>query len=321
MDPVNVESLDGWIPVRVRAHEPAVEWAVLNEPLTAPFFEQTVDRAMHRPFNGVFARVTPLETLDALADVAEPVVPAGVILHMSRCGSTLITQLLSRIRGVAALSEPQPLDAVLRLRGRAPGGDATIVRYLRGLVHAFASALPQRRIVLKFNASHALLLPLIAEAWPAAPRLFVFREPREVLRSQRRSSGPELFPGAIDPQLLCFHDPPTDISEYGARTLAAFCEAALGDSSSPRMLFVDHASLPDAVFTRIAPHFGIVLSDEDRDAMRAITALDVKANVIRPEAEDDALAIESIDRLAVRWLDEPFARLRARTVTPAAAER
>src|SRR6185437_13560164 len=95
-----------WVPAQVRwtAAGPVVDWCHLGDlRFIAPFFEQTIDDAMAHPFNLLFARSTPL------ADIAhhEPELrPAGLIFHMSRCGSTLVSRMLAALPRNVVLSEP-----------------------------------------------------------------------------------------------------------------------------------------------------------------------------------------------------------------------
>ena len=63
---------------------------------TDPFLDETVQRALRHPFRMLFRHQTPLRGLDALV-AGNPGLPtAGIILHVSRCGSTLISQAFSR---------------------------------------------------------------------------------------------------------------------------------------------------------------------------------------------------------------------------------
>src|SRR5262249_57696026 len=96
---------------------PLVDWWHLGGVrFTDPFFEQTIATAMAHPFNLLFRPATQLR---ALAAPATPELrPAGLIFHMSRCGSTLVAQMLAALAGNVVLSEPTPLDHVLRAPAR-----------------------------------------------------------------------------------------------------------------------------------------------------------------------------------------------------------
>jgi Sulfotransferase family len=311
VDALDRESLRGWTPVRVAVRHPAIEWAIVDRPFTDPFFEQTAHVAMQHRFNQIFARRTPLDILDELG--AEPVrAPAGLIVHMSRCGSTLITQMLARLPNVVVLSEPQPFDGLLRLRDRGHAdADKTLVRRLRGLMRALAPDSDEPRVVVKLHAWHVLELSLLARACPQTPVVFVFREPRGVLRSQARNAGAEVLAGTIDPAYAGIRDA-AELArpDYGARVLAAMCEAALRHAATGEMLFVDYETLPDAVFTRVLPFLGLPFSGADESVLREIARNHTKreGERFRPDA---ALVGPALDAQAARWLDAPYAALRA----------
>ena len=314
VDPLTVASLRAWTPVRLRggAGEPLLDWAVLDEPFTAPFFEQTAHRAMQHPFNAAFTRTMPLAAVDELAAALPPLEPAGFVFHMSRCGSTLISQMLSRLSETLVLSEPQPLDGLLRLRRIGGWDDASAVRRFRGLLQMLCRPLrEERRSFVKFQAWHVLELPLIAQAFPATPWIFAFREPRAVLRSQWKVAGSEIVPGALDPRSAGIEPaalPAVPQHEYGARVLAAFCEAALAHAPRGRALFVDYATLPDADFTGVLPFLGVAPTVDETARMHEVATIDAKwGGAFVPATAPNASA--EIESLAAQWLDPAYARL------------
>jgi hypothetical protein len=313
---VNAASLRGWTPVWVSANgtEPEVEWAVVNEPFTDAFFEQTTDRAMRHPFNQAFARRMPLRVLERFDADAPGIAPAGFVFHMSRCGSTLISQMLAQLSSTVVLAEAQPLDALLRLRRRGVD-DATLIGWLRGMMSALAQPRAgEQRLFVKFHAWHVLELPLIARAFPAVPWIFVFREPRAVLRSQARIPGAELDPSSTSPAFVGL-----DFTEavrigpaaYGARVIAAFCEAALRYADCGRSAFVEYTSLPEIVVSGVLGFFGVETTADELQRMRETAPRDTKGDgVFRPRT-DDRDDGGTIDSLAAEFLDAPYAALRA----------
>ncbi len=312
-----VASLCGWTPVHVAATMPRIDWAVFAQPLLQPFFEQDAELAMRRPFNQLFARRTSLDVLDALADAPGVREPAGIIVHVSRCGSTLAAQMLAQLPSLVVLSEAQPFDGVLRRRGNPALDDARLARLLRGLVRAFDPG-DGRRILIKLHAWHALHLDLLRRAFPSAPYVVMFREPRAVLRSQHDRIGAELMPGAIPPALLGTDPAELAAPDYGARVVAAFCEAALRHAAGARSLFVDYADLPGAVLERMSPFLGVVPSAQEREAMRAVAALHTKRSLegvgvkgVASLVADERAVPDELDAQARRRLDEPYAALRA----------
>ena len=175
--------LAGWTPVALRwtGDRPLIRWCFTDGvAFTDPFFEQTIERCLADPFRLLFWRDTAVGCPDVAA--AGPTLePAGFIFHMSRCGSTLASQMLATLPHVTVMSEPDPIDAILRaLRSRPDVSEAQAVDWLRWMV----AVLGQRRrpehtrYVVKLGASAILHLPLFRAAFPNARCVFVYRDPR-----------------------------------------------------------------------------------------------------------------------------------------------
>ena len=177
---------------------------------------------------------------------------------MSRCGSTLASQMLSALPGSVVISEAGPIDSVLRAQFRDPSvSAATRIEWLRWVV----SALGQRRsgnethLFIKFDSWSALELPLIRQAFPGVPWVFLYSNPVEVLVSQLRKRGAHMVPGTMEPALFgmnlaeAFEMQP---EQYCARVLALTCEAALQHHQSCAGLMINYEQLPDALWTSLA---------------------------------------------------------------------
>ena len=82
------------------------------------------------------------ERLDTLLDVQREIPgmqPAGLIFHMSRCGSTLISQMLAAEPANIVLSEAAPIDDILRAHFRQPGlPEQQRVEWLQAMVKVLA---------------------------------------------------------------------------------------------------------------------------------------------------------------------------------------
>ncbi|HEX4695933.1 sulfotransferase [Sphingomonas sp.] len=261
---------------------PAVDWAYFGAmPLTDPFFEDTRRRTNWRPLNQLCRVRTPLNALASAMPPGEQCAPDALIFHMSRCGSTLVSQMLAAVPTNVVVSEAAPLDAVIQLAHTNPDLPAD---HRIELIRAMASALgrdrfgKRARFVIKLDSWHTLALPLIRAAFPGTPWIFLFRDPVEVMVSHKRIHGSQMVQGMMPPGFYGFDDSaliPAD--EFAARALAAVCGAAIEHRGAGGGMFVDYASLPDAVEERILPHFGIVPTDAERATMRAATARDAKA--------------------------------------------
>jgi hypothetical protein len=260
---MELADLARWTPVRFdfSGPAPAVDWADLSaERFVEPFFDHTVARWASGPRALPLVR-TGLEALVAL-DGEPSLEPAGMIFHLSRCGSTLVSRLLGTLPGVVVLAEPAPLNALLRLNPDRVD-EAALVRLVRLLVRALGRCRhgDERRLVLKCTSWNIRRRAVLTAAFPETPWIWVQRDPVRVLASlladppgwlgfqAAPSRAGRLF--GLDPAVV----PAMARAEFAARALGAMLEAAATDPA--RRLSIDHADLPAAVWERVAPHFGL----------------------------------------------------------------
>jgi len=307
-----------WAPSQIRwtPSGPLVDWCHLGDLRFAePFFEQTIERAMAHPFNLLFRRATPLAAMTA--PIEPELRPAGLIFHMSRCGSTLVSRMLAASPENMVLSEPGPLDQILRARARLPGlTDAQLVALLRGMTAALGRRRhpEERDLFIKLEGWHLLHFPLIRRAFPDVPWIFLYRDPLEVMASIGLVRPRQMMPGGIDAALLGL-DPASTLAmtpnAFTARVLERICEAALAHAADGGRL-IEYRQLPEAVFTDAFVHFGLRCSSDALARMREITRFDAK----RPDvlhADDGEQKQRSADDevrdLSARLLAPLYARL------------
>ena len=321
---MNTAHLVGWTPMRIlwRDARPVVEWCHLDEGrFTQPFFEQTIMRAVPHPFNQLFRHQTPIDALGELHAVHPGIAPTGFIFHLSRCGSTLISQMLAALAQNIVISEAAPLDSVIRANFRNPVvTDEERLLWLRWMV----SALGQRRhaeekhFFIKFDSWHTLELPLIARAFPDVPWIFVYREPLEVMVSHVRQRGGQMLPGWVDPRQLGLDLQAVsemDLDEYCARVLARFCEAVLEYKATGTRRFVNYNQLPEVFFASLLEFFGVQDNDEELERMREVTQYNAKlpSFYFSPDTQTKRLeATELVQHLAAQWVAPLYEQLEAR---------
>jgi hypothetical protein len=312
MDPVR---LAGWVPIRIgwRASGPFVDWCHLGGTRFAePFFEQTIERCLRNPATLVFRHETPIEVL-ADWPVTEP---GGFILHMSRCGSTLLAQMLAALPRNVVISEAPPVDSIVRAAHRDPGvTDEQRIAWLRGLLSAFAQ--PGCRVFVKFDAWHTLDLPLIRRVFPSTPWIFLCRDPVEVLVSQLRQRGALMVPGMIDlalPGLVPAAALAMPPEEYCSRVLGRICEAAVAGMRLGGGRVIDYADLPGALTSEVAPFFGLDCTPEEATQMREVAQFDAKTPGLYFERDSETkqrTASAAEREMAARWIGPAWDELRA----------
>ncbi|GAB4191475.1 MAG: hypothetical protein OHK0022_05210 [Roseiflexaceae bacterium] len=319
--PSSVAYLEGWLPIRLywASALPMVDWCYLGDQrLTHPFFEQTIAAALQHPFQALFRHQTPIDTLVELAEARPGVPPAGFIFHLSRCGSTLISQMLAALPQHLVLSEPPPLNAVLGMRRRDPQiSEEQQIRWLRALVGGLCQPRSgqEHRAFIKFDSWHTLDLPLIRRAFPDIPWIFLYRDPVEVLVSHQTMPGMQMIPGAMQPDPFGIQMPITSaeaLLEYGAAVLEQICAAALAYTGPEQGVLVNYTQLPVAVETVVAPLFGLQPTAKEWAVMRAATRVHAKDphRSFVPDAKDKQRAApEDLRRIVERRAGPQYARL------------
>ena len=288
----DLASLHGWYPVAIDCEaNPTVTtvwWRYLGQRrLTAAFFEDSfvglpeADRRVCR---------TPLSALDTLADtLADTVAPSAFIFHVSRCGSTLLTQMLATLPHCIVASEPPVLDAFFRLHHHHPqhsGGAQT----LRQLV----AALGQRRsacethFVVKLDSWHMPWLPWLRSVFPQTPCVVLYRDPAQVLASHGRQRGAHMVPGLADLSRLKVDVSglePGDLDGYAARVLSSVFQAALvavdgGANTGRPLTLLNYTQLPEVLWSRLLAQWAVPCSLSEMTTIQMRARFDAK----RPQA-------------------------------------
>lgn len=312
---------DGWVPFRLywQGAEPGVEWFYLGaRRFSEPFFEGTANFEVQTPFNSLFRFRTPIGALGEWHEASPGLKPAGFIFHLSRCGSTLITQMLASLPQNVVVSEAGVLDRMLRSHERAPEVPmAQRAAWLQWLV----SALGQRRtglerhLFIKFDPRNIADLPLVRLAFPDVPWIFVYRNPVEVMVSNLRAASPLVTRGILGPDFLNFDVSMVDgmaDDEYAARVLGRIAETAARQVTGARGKLVEYRQLPEIVRGDLRRHFEMELTPEDMERLKQAAGLDAKHPTRRFESDTEAKQREAggrIRMLAERWMAPQYAKL------------
>jgi hypothetical protein len=311
----------GWLPVRTqwRDREFHLDWSYVGpQRLREPFFEETVLRCLSKPFNRLFRYSTPIGALAGWLREHPGLPPTGFIFHMSRCGSTLVSQMLAAIPGNVVVSEASPIDAVVQARRTRPDlGDEQHAAWLRWMIGALGQPRcgEERHFFVKLDSWHALALPLFRRAFATVPWIFLYRDPVEVLTSQLRRRGMHMVPGLIGQDVFGFA--PSQAAQapetYCAQVLARICDGALREYAPGAALLVNYRQLPAVLWSDVLPHFGVPCSARDRAAMADAARYDAKSPqlpFINDSAAKQELATDKV-RSAARQLGRRHARLEA----------
>lgn len=293
------DQLRGWTPIRLggTVAAPIVDWChTEGERFEDPFFDQSIERCLRRPFNLLFRHQTAVESLGQVAAAGDALPLAGLVFHCSRCGSTLVSQMLARVASVRVMAEPGPLHSVLSVLSAHPDISEERRRdWLRWTIAALGrSRRPeQRHLVIKLDAWAVLSLPMILEAFPATPWIFVYRDPVEVMVSHLGHRGYHMIPGTLAPELIG-----VDAGEaaglapeqYLARVLAALLHAGAKATTPVASALPHPASGPAMAPGSLAPPPAGPPTAEATPALPASTGRHGRSMLVEYRELPDAVA-------------------------------
>ncbi len=310
------ENFRDWLPARGywQGNQAFIDWCFMgNKRLTEPFFDDTISKRCREPFNLLFRHQTPIEFLGELNEFSEGLKPSGFIFHLSRCGSTLVSQMLAALEQNIVISEAAPIDFVIR-RGAVP--EELRIEWLRWIINAFGQKRKAREenFFIKFDSWNTLEINLIKRAFPDIPWIFLYRSPVEIIVSHIRLRGAQMVPGLIKEILpeLSFEEsirmPP---EEYCARVLQKICRVVLDLLVSGEGLAVNYTDLPNAVNETVLKHFKVKLSANDLEKMLAATKynskspnLNFSADSENKKKEASAAAVSAAEKFVKPFYDE-----------------
>ena len=267
-------AIHNWIPYKLSVlnGSPHCYWLYTgNEPYTAPFFDETISRCMHLPQNSHrFKSLSSLDILPAWAAHTTSVPPTAFIFHVSRCGSTLIAQLLGLHEQHIVLAETPFVDALLRLPYQYKETDRELI--MQAIPAAIQLYGRKRRgdethLFIKTDSWHLCFYQQLRQLYPSVPFILLYRSPDEVIRSQRRRRGMQAVQGIVEPDIFGFDkteimDWPLD--DYMAKVLERYFTIILEITSrDPLSLLVNYNEPVLFNMQKIAAFTGVTFSDNE----------------------------------------------------------
>ncbi|MEZ5531950.1 MAG: hypothetical protein R3E69_06170 [Steroidobacteraceae bacterium] len=262
-----------WLPARAALHASGLYFQLRDiraAELDDPFMQESIarSRAPER-----YVQILPGD----LGRASPGTTPAGLIFHVARCGSTLVSQLLKQHGGVVVYAEPPPVNEILR--PPQPWPRPQMIAALRSLGAAFA-AHAARPYIIKCTSWNTLHCDLLAEAFPQTPWVFCVRDPVEVCVSLlQRPPGWLLGADEMSARFAAIVDPRREAAsneELVARAYAALCDA-VARLDPARGCVVGYESLPAAVWEVVAPHFALQVDVATRARMAQAATRPAKA--------------------------------------------
>jgi hypothetical protein len=269
--------LKNWIPFRLYEEGGNINcrWLYLgDEKIAEPFFEETIAKCRKLPENsGLIRTVSNVDVLPGWSQQVETVYPAAFIFHISRCGSTLISQLLGLQPSNIVLSEVPFFDELLRFGNKNNNMSATLP-LLKAAIDLYGARRDEAstHLIIKADSWHVHFYKQWRELYPQVPILLLYRRPDEVIRSQQKNRGMQAIPGLIEPEIFGFDKNilfQPGLDEYMARVIESYLQAFVEIAKTDKLaLPVNYNEGAIPVIKKIAAFTGIIINEKEMEMMK-----------------------------------------------------
>lgn len=194
-----------WIPVKLIEQENQIyfEWIYLSDILfEEPFFDETIARCKSHSYNS--KRVKLISTAENLIEWSKDLDSTALkslVFHVSRCGSTMLSQSLATSKENIMISEAPIIDQILR--SDAFGLDSktilleTVMRFLG------QKRFPEQKyLIIKLDAWNIFNASYLRSIFPDVPFALLYRDPSDVLKSHQKLMGMHMVPNLIPPSVF-----------------------------------------------------------------------------------------------------------------------
>jgi hypothetical protein len=265
--------LTNWIPYKLifEQDQALCRWLHTGDkPFDEPFFDDTITRLKAGRVQGLHSAGN-IQLLPDWSKNLKAIEPSAFIFHISRCGSTLLSQLLGINPGHIVLSEVPFIDDVLRAPFKHhPQAGFDQPEMLDAALRFYGQRRNEEsKLFIKTDSWHVFFYKTLRELYPDAAFILLYRKPQEVIRSHRKKRGMQAVPGVIEPEVFGFRaEPITDLDAYMARVmeryLTLFTEIIQTDE---RSLLVSYNQGMMNVMDTMAAFAGIDISAEEHAGM------------------------------------------------------
>jgi hypothetical protein len=302
----------------------AVDASVFSE----PFFDSAVTRLRYGSSQA--EHETDVEALIRAEGAGSFAKPSGLIIHTSRCGSTLVMNALKEAENVAALGEAQPFDVGLRFAASSSSYWSDVGRgILSAGAHLFTRSHLARgdTLLVKWGVGALVNLRAMRSVWPDIPCLIIVRNPVEVIFSNVQPPSQWLVQ-ACSLQNFGFLPPrhdfgkmpnviiPTDLVSACAWILGRGYDSLLANLD-PLCTVLDYEQICPQTVAAVAGRFGLSYSESGRLRFESCFRENAKHRnkLFRDDRERKRKAATSaIYDAARQWAEAPYLRLKALSI-------
>jgi len=202
------DEIANWLPWKLSGT--LCEWIhTADKKFTEPFFSDTISVCKKFPENrSSYKVITDLEIMSEWSGTINAINPTAFIFHISRCGSTLLSQMLSLEESNIVLSEVPFFDELLRLPYKDPIDRMLANDYLVAAIKLYGrkKSRDESQLFIKTDSWHLHFYEQLRDLFPSVPFILLFRNPLEVIHSHQKQRGMQSVPGMIEPGIFGFSE-------------------------------------------------------------------------------------------------------------------
>lgn len=289
-----------WIPFKL-SHSAQDDWTLKwmhleNIRMIHPFFDETIQscRCQQIEKSNLESFSTP-DFLPVAGQDLESLAPSSFIFHVSRCGSTLLSQAFSEPEENIVIAEAPLFDEILRATEKQ-ADLSTLTREVW-----FKSAIKfmgQKRnfketsYIIKLDSWHIHFYELLREWYPQTPFFFLYRQPDEVIASHDKRRGLQSIPGMIDNNLLKTEQPASfggDFNGYTAQVLEQYFLKLqnIHADAHPKNYFFNYADGSKKMVGSFSQFTGIPIRDPEKMNTRLGFHSKSSKEIFKPETHQE----------------------------------
>lgn len=263
-------TLDNWVPYKLNSLEDRLhcEWLYTgDEEFTEPFFDETIAKCRQLYYRGRKS-VSSIDVLPQWSTEIESVPPSAFIFHVSRCGSTLASQLLALDQTNIVLSEVPFFDALLRSK------ENISPQLLKDAITFYSPVKNHReRLFIKADSWHIFFYKQLRALFPDTPFILLYRRPDEVMRSQQKRRGMHAIPGLIEPSLFGIEKDEVhrmNLDEYLGMVLDKYFQAFLDiREKDTNVILINYNEGPVSMVEKIAAKTNTIIGSDEMEKIKS----------------------------------------------------
>lgn len=269
MSSISSDELKNWVPWKLSGT--LCEWLYTgDQKFTEPFFNNTVSACRKLDENcKPYKVVSDMQMMAAWADGINAIVPSAIIFHISRCGSTLLSQLFCLDESHIVLSEVVFFDELLRLPFKKNPVNIKIANnYLSAAIKYYGQKRKgnEKHLFIKADSWHLHFYKRLRNLFPSVPFIFLYRNPMEVIISHQSQRGMQSVPGLIEPEVFGFSKEQikeTNLDLYMANVLTGYFRIMIEKiKSDPLVLPVNYKEGMSSIIEKVYTFIGLELTEK-----------------------------------------------------------